>query len=284
MVMKTPEPEEQSYLLNSYNANKHTKLKAINENISRNNTITTALQNSYYLKTFIMGSTDGVLYILILIVALESCHISIDLIIALGVSISIAASMNIAICEYTASQAQGEFINNERRKQLWEFRSYKEMQIQNMISQFCDKGMSKNDSDFIVRKISNNETLFVDLLISDSIGLQIQTDNEDNYSNLKDSFVIFLSFFVSSIIPLLPYVIFNCFLDEEDIRFAISDDMVFYSSVSLSCLVLFLLGGCKSVFSSGQWIYFACESLGTGVLCSCISFGVGNLVNDLIVR
>ena len=68
--------------------------------------------------------------------------------------------------------------------------------------------MLLKDAEIVVNKMAQYETFFVNMLVTEELGIRIP-DQDDEYL-LKDSFVMFVSYFGFGSIPLLVYFLGMC--------------------------------------------------------------------------
>jgi VIT1/CCC1 family predicted Fe2+/Mn2+ transporter len=132
--------------------------------------------------------------------------------------------------------------------------------------------MSSKDADLVVSKMAQYEDIFVSMMLSEEIGLQLP--DEDDGMLLTDSFVMFLSFACLGALPLLVF-----FLGPMEL---LGDERLFVSAVAVSSLVLFILGSMKSSFSSASWFYAGFEALMHGLVCSITAYFIGSSIVNLI--
>lgn len=139
--------------------------------------------------------------------------------------------------EYLSSKAHRDFVLTEKRREKWEYKNYKEGEIKEMVKLFVQKGMSQPDAQLVVKKMAEYEDFFVDLVVSQQLG-QIGDDSE--LGLIQDGFVMFLSFALFGILPLIPFCLgpFHFF----------SDEILSIISFISTLLLLFFLGCIKSTF------------------------------------
>jgi vacuolar iron transporter family protein len=140
--------------------------------------------------------------------------------------------------EYLSSKAHREYVLSEKRREKWQYKNNKETEVREMIRLFVRKGMPAVDAELVVKKMAEYEDFFVDLVVTQELGLQLS--DEDEFGLIQDSAIMFLSFALCGAIPLFPFL-----LGPFDI---ISDTNMSYLSCGISVICLFLLGALKSSF------------------------------------
>jgi vacuolar iron transporter family protein len=160
------------------------------------------------------------------------------MILIVGVSNVIGAALAMGAGEYLSSKAHRDFVMTEKRREKWEYKNYKDGEIQEMIHLFVRKGMSHPDAEVVVKKMAEYEDFFVDLIVSQELGQLTEDDSE--LSLIQDGFVMFLAFAAFGLLPLLPYALGPYdLLPQNDL------EMI---SIGSTLILLFLLGCGKSTF------------------------------------
>lgn len=225
----------------------------------------TGLISGDYIKSIIFGGIDGILTSVAVTFGATGGNFAANVILGLGCSIVTANALHLGIGEYLSSKAHRDFVQTEKRREQWKFKNFKEDQIKEMINVFEERGMARQDAEVVVRKMSAYDAFFVNMAVTEELGLQVP--DEDDALLLKDSFVMFFSFAIFGSLPLLSYGL-------EPFNILHLDDM-FYVSVAVSAVALFLLGCIKSTFSSAFWLFTGSETLILGAVCACLAYGVG---------
>lgn len=126
----------------------------------------------------------------------------------------------------------------EKRREQWEYKNYKEGEVKEMVILFHQRGMGKEDAELVVRKMAEYEDFFIDLMVTEELGLSLP--DEDEASLLKDAFAMFVSFLLFGTFPLVPF-----FLGPFDIM---EDNNLIMLSFFCTGVALFSLGAFKSTF------------------------------------
>lgn len=141
-----------------------------------------------------------------------------------------------------------------------------------MVKRFVSRGMAKADAELCVSKMAQYEGFFVNLMVTEELGLQLPED--DDAVLLTDAFLMAISFAGFGSLPLIVY----CF-GQWDIA---DDKNMFYAALSISAFFVFLLGSTKSSFSSVFWVYSGAETLLVAASSAGVAYGVGSLIVKLI--
>lgn len=190
----------------------------------------------------------------------------------LGLSSMAANSISLGISEFLSSKAHREFLKAEKRRELWEFKNYREVEILEMINRFEARGMERKDAELVVSKMAQYENFFVGLMVAEELGLQLPDD--DDAMLLTDAFIMCVSFGLFGCIPIAVFCL--------GIWGITSQHHLYIISLSISLLLLAILAIIKSTFSSATALHSVVEAICLGVVCSALSYAVGAGVMNLI--
>lgn len=143
-----------------------------------------------------------------------------------------------------------------------------------MTNRFEARGMARRDAEQVVLIMAQYEGFFVNLMVTEELGLQI-TDDEDS-TLFSDAFVMFLSFAVFGLLPAI------FFAAARTISPSLTTADLFLVSLILSLGILACLGVIKSSFSSASPWYSAGEAVSVGALCATVAFIAGALVSSFL--
>ena len=114
-------------------------------------------------------------------------------------------------------------------------------EVKEMVELYVEKGISKPDAETIIGTMAKYPDFFVDHMMVEELGL-ISPDEDEN--PLKGSIVIFVSFLVFGLVPLLSYVAFSSVLEKNGL---------FGMAIGLTIVALFALGAFSSRFAASPW-------------------------------
>jgi VIT1/CCC1 family predicted Fe2+/Mn2+ transporter len=140
-----------------------------------------------------------------------------------------------------------------------------------MVIRFERRGMTRTDAQSVVYKISQNENVFVDLMVVED-GLQISDDDENFF--FVDAMIMFISFAFMGLLPVL------VFLVGEILKFERSE--IYAVSVLFSLLLMGAMGMIKSNYSSSSSMYSILEAVILSGVCGAVSFGIGFSIRVLL--
>lgn len=132
--------------------------------------------------------------------------------------------------------------------------------------------MGKADAELCVGKMAQYEGFFVNLMVTEELGLQLPED--DDAVLLTDAFIMAMAFAGFGSLPLIVY----CF-GQWDIA---DDKNMFYAASAITAFFVFILGSTKSSFSSVFWVYSGVETLLVAAASGGVAYGIGSLIVKLL--
>jgi len=197
-------------------------------------------QGSDHTKSVVLGGIDGILTGISVASAAFGANYSWQFVVIIGFSTIAAGAVAIGGGEFLSSKAHKEFVNAEKRRGQWEFKHDRAGQIKEMAKLFEFRGMKRQDAELVVGKMAQYESFFVNLIVTEELGLQPPED--DDITLVADAFVMFASYACFGSIPLIVYAVGPVLPDS----FCSRD--LYSTSAVVTSLALFTLGSAKSSF------------------------------------
>jgi len=200
-------------------------------------------QVSDKLKSIVYGGLDGIITTFAVVSGAAGGGFGIDVILVLGFSNMFADALSMGMGDTLSTMAQNAAVMKEREREAWEFANFPEGEIDEMVTLYVKKGMSKEDATSVVNTMAKYKDFFLDKMMTDELGLMVPDEDENPW---KDGFITFLSFVFFGIFPLLGYLV--------TIGSGLSDTELFGVSIALTGVMLFILGAIKSMFTVQHWL------------------------------
>ena len=229
-----------------------------------------------YIKSVVFGGLDGILTTFAIVAGSAGGSMPVSVILILGFSSKFADALAMGLGDALSSKAEHEHIFMERQREYWEYDSYPEGEIREMIDLYVAKGMSKSDAETVITLMSQHRDFFVDVMMVEELGLQVP-DEEEMLTPWKDGLVTFTSFIFFGFFPLLTYCVFPFAFP------SLNSSQLFVIASICSLLTLFLLGAVKSVFSTKSWFRSGVEMMIIGALVAAIAYGIGALTDAILL-
>ena len=145
-----------------------------------------------------------------------------------------------------------------------------------MTDDFVNRGMSLADAQIVVGKLAQNESLFVDMVLTEEIGYKSR--NEDDEYILSDAFVMFASHVGFGMLPLL--VLAVSVLKQNSALMDLHGNesaRVYLVALSTALLLLFVLGALKGARNRLSWVCTGIEGLVLGLVGTFVAYFAARL-------
>ncbi len=192
--------------------------------------------------------------------------------VVLGIATVLCTSVATGISEYFSTKAHKHFLDFNRRREMWEFKNFRDGEINLLISKFEDRGMIKKDAESIVTKIAQYENIFVSLMVTEELGLQPSDDHHEEINGIVDSLVIVIAF---AFFGLMPVVVFGAAsFNGIEIGYA------FFIEYMISIIALGILALIKSSFSSATYFHAVMEFVLLSFVCIGAGYGLSAIASS----
>jgi vacuolar iron transporter family protein len=215
-------------------------------------------------RDFILGWQDGLVNVLGIILGVAAATTSIKFVLISGLAATFAESISMAAVAYTSMKASREFYNSEKRKEMGEVETVPEQERQEIHDIYFQKGFRGNLLDKIVKRITSNKKMWVDIMMKEELQLF-----PEKTSPTQDAAIVGGSAVIGSLIPLIPYLFFNI-------------QTAFWYSLGISAIVLFGIGFTKAKLTAGSFVKAGIEMLIIGMLAAITGYLVGLVLGATI--
>ena len=143
-----------------------------------------------------------------------------------------------------------------------------------MIELYEEKGLPREKAQIVVTTMAKYKEFFIDIMMSQELQLKVPSPDDSPY---EDGFVVFCSFLIFGMLPLLTYVAVPALSSSP-----VSHNVLFGVAVLVTTAVLFGLGSFKSTFSSSKWWYSGIEFLLLGSAAAATSYFIAYFVREIV--
>ncbi|CAM9345789.1 unnamed protein product, partial [Ectocarpus fasciculatus] len=151
-------------------------------------------------RSIVFGGLDGILSSLTILSAAIGGQLPVRVVVIIGVSCVVANGLAVGLGEYLSSKAHYKYVLAERRREQYDYKNYRDEEVRSLVSLFRSQGMSTDDAELVVGKLSKYENLFVNLMLTEEKGLVLPEDTE--FELCTDAGLMFLAFGCFGSIPL----------------------------------------------------------------------------------
>jgi len=216
-------------------------------------------------RDFILGWQDGLVNVLGIILGIVAATASTKIVLISGLAATFAESISMAAVAYTSMKTSKEFYNSEKMREMKEIREVPETEKDEIREIYSKKGFRGKMLDSIVKKITSNKKMWVDIMMQEELKLF-----PEKMTPVQEAAIVGFSALIGSFIPLIPFMIFSV------------KDAVWYS-LTISSIVLFSIGLIKSKLSAGNLLKSGIEMVVIGILAVVSGYLVGLFLGATVV-
>ncbi len=213
------------------------------------------------IRDFILGFQDGLVNILGLVLGVASAVQSTKIVLISGLAATFAESISMAAVAYTSTKAAKEYYESELEREKKEIKDIPYMEVQEIRDIYYRKGFREKQLESLVKKITSNRKLWLDTMMAEELRLF----PEDYEKPIKSGFIVGFSAIIGSLIPIIPF-----FLSPVKLG------MIY--ALTLSIIVLFIIGAVKSKVTIGDWKKSGLEMAMVGTLAALAGYLIGSLL------
>lgn len=226
---------------------------------------------SDYVKCVVFGGLDGIMTTFAIIAAAAGSATAFTTILVFGFSNVVADGFAMGFGEYVSGNAEIDHAQVERSREEWEVENSKDLEIEEMVEIYVNRGLTEEDARTVVNIIAKDNKMFVDFMMVNELGILMEDD--DKNLPLKQGLVMFASFICFGSVPLMAYL------------FAWSGqglDGVFVASCLMTAVALIALGAIKGYLTGMNIPRSSLLMLLNGCVSGVVSYGISSVVEGLV--
>jgi vacuolar iron transporter family protein len=209
----------------------------------------------------VFGMQDGLLTTLGVVTSVVGATADNTTVLVAGFAEAVAGALAMAAGEYQASKAQQEMHSAEIAKERLELEEKPQEEHGELRAIFQREGLSRTSAEVVTELLSEHPELLFRTHVEKELGLRV----EEFQSPTRNALVMGLSFVLSAMLPILPYL----FLP---ITIALG------VSVGLTILALFGIGVGKAAIGHRNYWRSAGEVVAVGVAAAIVTYLIGSLI------
>jgi VIT1/CCC1 family predicted Fe2+/Mn2+ transporter len=186
-----------------------------------------------YLGDAILGGIDGCVTTFAVVAGAVGGGFSSVVIIVLGIANLLADGFSMAVSNYQGTKSQRQQIEEARRSEERQVEEIPEGEREEIRQIFAAKGFSGGTLERIVETITNDERLWVDTMITEELGLEVEGPDPRNAALATGA-----AFLVVGILPLIPFLIPNLNADTRFLASAVAAGIAFFAVGASKGIVL----------------------------------------------
>ena len=227
------------------------------------------IRESNYIRDIVFGFGDGVNTSLGIVAGIGGASIGVDIVILAALIGMFTGAKAMAVQNYLAVKSQREVLESEIQREEYEIDHYPHKEREEIEEIYRSKGFSGAELDMVVNKIVSNREVWLKTMLTEELGLNLEIIG----SPIKGAIVMFISFLMGGILPIIPYFIVKTGMFSNFIALLIA--------ISISLIFSFLVGAIKGKIAKKSWIKGGLEMsiLGTGI--ALVGYGIGSELGNI---
>jgi len=218
-----------------------------------------ATQHSY-LGDFVLGAVDGTVTTFAVVSGAAGAGFAGAVAVVLGLANVLADGFSMAVGNYLKASSDRQLVERARQIEQSHIEKIPEGEREEIRQIYAAKGFSGAQLEHIVEVITNNPQQWVDTMVTEEWGLQLETP-----SPWRTAIITFVAFVGAGLAPLVP-LMFAALLGPTG---------AFVLSAGVTAITFFLIGLVKGRFVGRPMLSSGLETLATGGAAAALAFGAG---------
>jgi vacuolar iron transporter family protein len=219
------------------------------------------------LRDIILGGQDGLVNVLGVVLGVAAATAQLRIIMAAALAATFSESIAMAGVAYTSSLAERDYYLAQLAKEEREVDELPDVETEEVRQIFREKGVHGQLLDDVVKEITSDKKVWVDVMMRDELHLAPVSDK----GLALRAFIVGFSALVGSLIPLVPFSFVPLF--------GISVTAATIMALPLCAAVLFGVGAYKALTLVGDWRISGLQMLVIGMVSAAAGYGIGRLLN-----
>ena len=230
------------------------------------------IKESNYIRDLVFGFGDGVNTSLGIVAGVGGAIIAADVVILAALIGMFTGAKAMAVQSYLAVKSQREILESEIKREEFEMQALPEKEKEEIQEIYRAKGFEGEELNRVVSKITSNKDVWLKTMLTEELGLNLEILGNP----LRGALVMFGSFLLGGILPILPYFAVKAGLTSSTIAIVVA--------IVISVTSSFIIGALKGRMAKKSWIKSGIEMAGLGTGVALVGYGIGSeLANAGIV-
>lgn len=222
------------------------------------------IKESNYIRDLVFGFGDGVNTSLGIVAGVGGAIIAADVVILAALIGMFTGAKAMAVQNYLAVKSQREILQSEIKREEYEIQTIPEKEKEEIEEVYRAKGFEGEELNSVVNKITSNKDVWLKTMLTEELGLNLEILGNP----LKGALVMFGSFLLGGILPILPYFVVKTGL--------ISSTTAIVIAIIISVTSSFIIGALKGRIAKKSWIKGGIEMAGLGTGIALVGYGIGS--------
>jgi len=227
------------------------------------------IKESNYIRDLVFGFGDGINTSLGIVAGVGGAEVSASIVILAALVGMFTGAKAMAVQNYLAVKSQREILESEIKREKHEIENVPNKEREEIEEIYRAKGFEGDELVRVVDKITSNKDVWLKTMLTEELGLNLEILGNP----LKGALVMFGSFLLGGILPILPYFVFG------------SGFVSLGIAIGFSLSSSFVIGALKARLAKKSWIRGGLEMAGLGTGIALVGYGIGaELANTGIIN
>ena len=222
------------------------------------------ITESASIRDIVFGFGDGINTSLGIVAGVGGAVIAADVVILAALIGMFTGAKAMAVQNYLAVKSHREILESEIKREEFEIENMPDRERQEIEQVYRAKGFEGKELEMVVDKITSNKDVWLKTMLTEELRLNLDVIG----SPLKGALVMFGSFLLGGILPILPYFVVKAGL--------ISSVTAIVAAIVMSIASSFVVGALKAKLAKKNWIKGGIEMAGLGTGVALVGFGIGS--------
>jgi vacuolar iron transporter family protein len=221
------------------------------------------IKESNYIRDLVFGFGDGVNTSLGIVAGVGGAVIAADVVILAALVGMFTGAKAMAVQNYLAVKSQRQILESEIKREEYEIETMPNQEKQEIEEIYKLKGFEGDELKKVVDNVTSDKDVWLKTMLTEELGLNLEILGNP----LKGAFVMFGSFLLGGILPILPYFVVKAGLMSSMIAIAVA--------IAISIVSSFVVGAIKAHMAQMNLIKGGIEMAGLGTGIALVGYGIG---------
>src|SRR5919108_1733058 len=222
------------------------------------------IRESNYIRDLVFGFGDGVNTSLGIVAGVGGAIKAADVVILAALVGMFTGAKAMAVQNYLAVKSQRQILESEIKREEYEIETMPNKEKQEIEEIYRLKGFEGEELKKVVDKVTSNKEVWLKTMLTEELGLNLEILGNP----LKGALVMFGSFLLGGILPILPYFAVKAGL--------MSSFAAIIIAIIMSVSASFTVGAIKGRIAKKSWIKGGIEMAGLGTGIALVGYGIGS--------
>jgi vacuolar iron transporter family protein len=221
------------------------------------------IKESNYIRDLVFGFGDGVNTSLGIVAGVGGAIITADVVILAALVGMFTGAKAMAVQNYLAVKSQRQILESEIKREEYEIETIPNKEKQEIEEIYRLKGFEGEELKKVVDKVTSNKEVWLKTMLTEELGLNLEILGNP----LKGALVMFGSFLLGGILPILPYFVVKAGLMSSVTAIAVA--------IAISLVSSFIVGAIKAHMAQMNLVKGGIEMAGLGTGIALVGYGIG---------